>query len=604
MTEEKSLDVIWFFLKEYKISFLLLLFLGILMSVVSIINLALLYPILSISTNQTYQPDNFIFFIISVIETEFSVFFNIQDPLIASSLLFIIAAFGSFLLNALFMLISLRITTEITIDNKEKIFEKYINSDYQLFIDNKQGDIIYKISRAPQFIADVLNNLTKLFVDILISISTVFLLLSITLYGTIAFLIAGLGYYLITRYLSLKVSYLTGTGRAQANEQEIVTLNEYINGVKQITASESSDVWKTQFIKSVRNYWQYWEEDTFWLQVPPLVLYLLIFITIGTVVIIIKLFYPENFIAYLPVLGTFSLAVLTLLPKLANFGNYQMGIMSALPNLSLVRKILEDDLYSKIESGTLPFTVKKPGIIFHNVKFGYKKRESILQNISLNILSGKTTAIVGESGSGKSTMIDLLLRLYDVDSGKICIDGINIKQYNLKSFREKIGFVSQDTFIFNATIQENISFGNLYTLEDVQIATQLANAKTFIEKMPMGYNTIVGDRGLRLSGGERQRIAIARAIIRKPEVLILDEATSSLDTVSEKVVQDAIANVAKQCTTIIVAHRLSTIINADNIYVLKNGQIIESGTHVQLIELKGEYWKMYNIQSEGKGSNS
>jgi ABC-type multidrug transport system fused ATPase/permease subunit len=513
-----------------------------------------------------------------------------------------IAAVFSFLLNAVFMIISLKITTEITIDNKEKIFEKYASSDYQLFIDNKQGDIIYRISRAPQFIADVLNNLTKLFVDVLISISTLFLLFSITFYGTILFLAAGSGYYLFTRYLSLKVSYLTGTGRYQSNEQEIVTLNEYINGVKQIKASESSLLWKNQFNKSVWDYWQFWEKDTFWLQVPALLLYLLIFISIGAVVIIIKMFYPESFVAYLPVLGTFSLAVLTLLPKLANFGNYQMGIMSALPNLTLVRRILEDTSYSTIRNGTLPLTTKKPEIAFNAVKFGYQKRESILNDITLSMASGHTTAIVGESGSGKSTMIDLLLRLYDVDAGEICIDHTNIKQYDLRSLREKIGFVSQDTFIFNASIRENITFGYDYPEEDIINAAKLANAHSFIEKMPQNYDTFVGDRGLRLSGGERQRIAIARAIIRSPEILILDEATSSLDTVSEKAVQDAIANVAQKCTTVIVAHRLSTILNADMIYVLKNGKIHESGTHQELIEKKGEYWKMYMIQSKDNSS--
>jgi len=316
---------------------------------------------------------------------------------------------------------------------------------------------------------------------------------------------------------------------------------------------------------------------------------------IGLVIIVIKLYYPENFIAYLPVLGTFSLAVLTLLPRLANFGNYQMGIMSALPNLDMVRNIQLDTSYSRLTNGEIQLATKRPEIRFNEVVFGYKKEEQILKGITLEIESGKTTAIVGQSGSGKSTMIDLLLRLYDVDSGTIEIDKKNIIQYDLPSLRKKIGFVSQDTFIFNASIEENITFGDSYSTEDIKEASELANAREFIEKMPLGYGTIVGDRGMRLSGGERQRIAIARAIIRKPEILILDEATSSLDTVSEKAVQDAISNVAKKCTTIIVAHRLSTILNADRIYVLKDGKITESGTHDELLRNTGDYWRMYNI---------
>ncbi|MGA2917080.1 ABC transporter ATP-binding protein [Methanoregula sp.] len=391
---------------------------------------------------------------------------------------------------------------------------------------------------------------------------------------------------------------MSGTGRYQANEQENVILNEYINGVKQIKASGSSNFWIKQFESSVREYWNYWKEDTFWLQIPSLILYLFIFVVIGLVIIVIKLYYPENFIAYLPVLGTFSLAVLTLLPKLANFGNYQMGIMSALPNLSIVRDIQMDTSYSRIANGEIPLTAKKPGISFNTVEFGYKKQEPILRGISLTIASGKTTAIVGQSGSGKSTMIDLVLRMYDVDSGTIEIDNKNITSYDLTSLRKKIGFVSQDTFIFNASVRENITFGDSYSPGEVMEAVELANAHEFIDRMPLRYDTIVGDRGLKLSGGERQRIAIARAIIRKPEILILDEATSSLDTVSEKAVQDAISNVAKKCTTIIVAHRLSTIINADQIYLLKDGKISEAGTHEELLRNKGDYWRMYNVVTE------
>jgi ABC-type multidrug transport system fused ATPase/permease subunit len=598
MKDHESLGLIGFFLRDYKKSFIGLLLLGIVMAFFNILNLALLYPILSISTNQTYQPDNIIFTLIGFFEHTFSVVFNIQDPLITACILFIITAIVSFLLNAVFMFISLKIATDITIQNKEKIFKKYTLSDYQLFIDNKQGDIIYRISRAPQFISEVLMNLSKFFIDLLLSLSTLFLLISISLYGTVVLFVAGSGYYLFTRYLSLKVSFLTGTGRYKANELENVTLNEYINGVKQIKASESSNLWTKQFEESVREYWNYWRKDSFWLQIPALLLYLFIFVAIGLVVIIIKLYYPENFITYLPVLGTFSLAVLTLLPKLANFGNYQMGIMSSLPNLSIVRALLVDTSYAQIANGEVRLITKKPDISFNSVEFGYKKRDPVLKGITLTIASGKTTAIVGQSGSGKSTIIDLLLRLYDVDSGTIEIDHENITQYDLISLRKKIGFVSQDTFIFNASVEENITFGDSYTQEEITEAVKLANAYDFIDKMPLRYSTIVGDRGMRLSGGERQRIAIARAIIRKPEILILDEATSSLDTVSEKAVQDAIMNVAKKCTTVIVAHRLSTIINADMIYVLKNGKIIESGTHEELLINKGEFWTMYNIQSE------
>jgi len=589
-------DLLWYFLRPYKFDFLILFILGIIIAIVNTINLALLYPILSITTGQTYESGNLIFKILSLGEQSFATIFSIKDPLIASSLLFIITSFFTFIFNIIYLDISLKISTKITIENKEKIFEKYINSDYQLFVDNKQGDLIYKVTRAPQSIADVFSILTKFFCDLLLSVSVFILLLSISITGTVAVLLIGFCYYLLTKYLSLKVSYLSAKRRYEASEKENVTLNEYFNGVKQIKASESSNLWKKQFNKYSYDFWTYSKKDSFWLQVPSLILYLLIFVAIGSVIITIKLLYPANFIAYLPILGTFSLAILQMLPKLANFGGYQMGIMGALPNLQAVREMRDNKSYNNIPNGDLPFSSSKPSIFLKDIGFSYKRRDNTLQGVTLSIESGKTTAIVGPSGSGKSTIIDLILRLYDVSSGEILIDNVNIKDYDLKTLREKIGFVSQDTFIFNASIQENISFGYTYTLAEIIESAKLANAHDFIMKLPDQYNTIVGDRGQRLSGGERQRIALARAIIRKPEILILDEATSSLDNIAEKAVQEAIRNVAKKCTTLIIAHRLSTIVDADEIYVLKDGKILESGTHDELMNMNDEYCKMYTTQ--------
>jgi ATP-binding cassette subfamily B protein/subfamily B ATP-binding cassette protein MsbA len=590
--------IFWNFLKPYKIYLVLLFFIGIILASLDLINIALLYPILAISTNQTYHPDNLIYNFIFNLNSLCSTIFQIQDPLITSCVLFIVFALLSFLFGVIYTIISLKITTKITTENKKKIFSKQIAADYQYFIDHKQGDIIYKTAQAPSFIAEVFNNFAKLSVDVLLSISTVLLLVSISLKGSILVLCASVLYYTFTRYLSMNVSYLTGTGRYQASQRENVLLNEYITGVKQIKVYEVSTHWKRQFEDAIDRYWTLWRKDSFWLQVPVLLLYLLIFVTIGVVVIVIKLFYPFDFITYIPILGTFSLAILKLLPRLANFGNYQMGIMSALPNLKIVEELLEDTTYKMDNSGKIPFEMKKPDIVFDHITFGHKNREIIFEDLSLHIEAGKTTAIVGTSGSGKSTLIDLILRLYDIQKGAIFIDEINIKDYDLVSLRNKIGFVSQETFIFNASISENISFGQEFSESVIIEAAKLANAHEFIQQLPQQYETIVGDRGVKLSGGERQRIAIARAIIRKPELLILDEATSSLDNVTEKVVQDAINNVAKKCTTIIVAHRLSTVKDAEIIYVLENGRIVETGTHDDLMLNKGKYWEMYTRQVE------
>ncbi|MBI4596078.1 MAG: ATP-binding cassette domain-containing protein, partial [Candidatus Tectomicrobia bacterium] len=240
---------------------------------------------------------------------------------------------------------------------------------------------------------------------------------------------------------------------------------------------------------------------------------------------------------------------------------------------------------------------------FDNVTFAYKGRGKVLEDVSITFEKRKTTAIVGRSGSGKTTIINLLLRLFDVDKGEIRIDGLNIKQYKSASWLDKIGYVSQDTFVFNDTIKNNIAFGSQYPDEEVIRASKYANAHNFITELPDGYDTLVGDRGMKLSGGQRQRIAVARAMIRDPEILIFDEATNALDNISEAAVQKAIEEISKDHTVIVIAHRLSTIINADKIVVLGDGQVLEEGIHQELIAKGGPYTELYRSQPTFNGEH-
>lgn len=247
------------------------------------------------------------------------------------------------------------------------------------------------------------------------------------------------------------------------------------------------------------------------------------------------------------------------------------------------------------------FSVLKQGIIFDRVSLQYQEgTDFALKDVSFSIEKGKVVALVGSSGAGKSSIADLLIGLYDATEGVILVDGLNLQDYSPSSWRSHLGVVSQDTFIFNASIATNIRYG-IEEISQAQVieAAKQARAHEFISSLPLGYDTVVGERGYRLSGGQRQRIALARAILKQPEVLILDEATSALDSQSERLVQEALGKFQSNRTALIIAHRLSTIVNADEIIVLESGKLVERGNHRELLALDGLYARYWQLQSRG-----
>lgn len=588
-----SLRMIYFFIGTYKPHFLFLIVLAIFIGFFESLNVALMQPILADGLNVGYTDNMFLSFI-----SDATSIIPIQDELIRYSFVFIALAIFVFIVKLFYFYFSLKITAMIVINAKEEVFRKCMGSDYQFFVDNKQGEILYKTSTAPNNLVTMLNILTNVFVELVLSISVFILLFSISWKASILIIIGGVGYYYLTKYLSMKVHYISGKRQLESGQTEAVIINEYATGAKQIKVFETYNYWKKLYDKTIHTFWKYQRKGSFWAKVPEILLMLLLYLSIGVVVIFLKLQYPGDFAHTIPVIGTFAFAMLMLLPKLSNFGNYRMNFMNVLPSVEAVFKMIKDRTYNKIQNGTKEFATLDTGIELKKVKFSHKERDLLFKDISLKIEKDKVTALVGPSGSGKSTIVNLILRLHDADGGSVCINNIDIKDYDIFTFLRKVGFVSQDTFIYNASIAENIAFGGSYTDQEILEAAKLANADEFIQKLPEKYDTLVGDRGAKLSGGEKQRLAIARAMIRKPEILLLDEATSSLDNISENIVQKAINRVSKNCTTFIIAHRLSTIQNAEMIYVLDEGKIVENGSHKELLEKKGKYWELYNIQKE------
>jgi ATP-binding cassette subfamily B protein/subfamily B ATP-binding cassette protein MsbA len=268
--------------------------------------------------------------------------------------------------------------------------------------------------------------------------------------------------------------------------------------------------------------------------------------------------------------------------------------------LKRLNNILREEDKEFVSNTGLPFHTFNHEIHFNDVGLRYpKSTREVIQGVSFTIPRGKTVALVGSSGAGKSSLLDLLLRLYEPVQGEILVDGVPLQKIDINEWRSKIGVVTQDIFIFNDTIEANILFGSLEaSKEEVIDAAKAAGAHQFIQNLPEGYHTAVGERGYRLSGGERQRIALARALIRKPCLLILDEATSSLDTHSEKIIQETLHHLKHRVSMLIVAHRLSTIVHADQIYVVEKGKIIESGVHQELVKMQGRYAYLWRLQSE------
>ena len=296
---------------------------------------------------------------------------------------------------------------------------------------------------------------------------------------------------------------------------------------------------------------------------------------------------------------TFLLVLLRTIPIVRQLNAIRARLSNLYGSFDNIKQLLRTDDKPYFKNGHIQFTQLKQGIEFKDVDFAYNADEIVLQQISLTIPRGKTVALVGGSGAGKSTLADLIPRFYDPIHGKILIDGVELQQFNINSLRRKLAVVSQSTFIFNASVRDNIAYAMAEADEDAIIeAARLANALEFIQNMPQGFDTPLGDRGLRLSGGQRQRIAIARALLRNPEILILDEATSALDSVSERLIQESIEKLAVGRTVIAIAHRLSTIMRADQVVVLEQGRIVEQGTYQQLLDRRGQLWRYHQMQHE------
>jgi subfamily B ATP-binding cassette protein MsbA len=431
--------------------------------------------------------------------------------------------------------------------------------------------------------------LMSVYITVLIMVSWE---LSLLVLGCFALLSAGLT-------LMMRRIRTSGAKETTAASEFTSMITEFISGIRTVTAFNRQPYERDRLFDATNTFKQaVIETGSRGLFVKPFSQAIVGTLLVVTIVLAVQFCVLPGRID-LALLLAFLLALFRLMPIVHQLNGSRGDWASIRAVLSSVAQMLRTKDKPYLEEGTRVAPPLSSTVVFENVSFAYEEDRPVLNDINIEIKRGQTTAIVGSSGSGKSTLVDLIPRFYDPVEGRVLWDGTDLRKYTTRSLRERISIVSQSTFIFNESVADNIAYGALNAnMDDIREAAHHANALEFIEEMDEGFDTILGDRGVRLSGGQRQRIAIARAILRDPEFLILDEATSSLDSVSERLVQKSLEQLMASCTVVAVAHRLSTIENADWVVVLEEGRVVEQGTYADLLRRRGHLWNYHSLQFE------
>ena len=489
------------------------------------------------------------------------------------------------------------VTETIKRDIKIDVYSHLQKLPMSYFKRNKLGDVMARLSGDSATLGRIGFIIFDMFKEFLTVVALTFRMFQV---DYILALVALIVMPLIISTVKKYTKKIRKSGRIRQDTSGAVTafIQETLSGIFVIKAFNNSDemiekykvISKDEFEKSYKS-------TKIKAKVSPInevittIMVLLVASYGGYQIIVLKSMTAGDLISFVTALGLMSQPLKRLISK-------NNDLQEALPSADRVIEILDVPLEQDYFGEEKELKSEIKDIKFENLSFHYDDSpELILKNINLNVKAGEVIALVGKSGSGKTTLVNLIPRFYEVTEGAIKVNGIDIKNIFLKKYRDYIGIVPQESFLFSGSISENIAFGkNGVTEDEIINAAKMANAYDFIMELPNKFETEVGERGVLLSGGQKQRIAIARALIQNPEIMILDEATSALDTESERLVQDALDKLMVNRTTFVIAHRLSTIINADKIVVMENGEIKEIGTHQELLEFKGLYKHFYEIQ--------
>lgn len=485
---------------------------------------------------------------------------------------------------------------------RKRIFKQFQSFSLSYYTQKRSGELINTFSAEVSHLSfafnELINFITKSCVILAYTCAMFVISWQLTLVTVLLFsLLAAAASNWIRRVRQASFEMSSAGGELAAKT------TEFIGGIRTVQAFWTQEFESKRFYEIAQKFANAWlKASTISGLLQPLIEALATTILVAMILVAVSTLISSGILNVVSLLA-FLFALFRLLPIIAHM-NSSWGLIAMNSGaLRAVEELLRTDNKAYLTDGTKNFPGLKQAIELVNLDFGYDNNQLVLHDINLTIERGQTVALVGASGSGKTTLADLLVRFYDPIRGKILIDKVDLREYSLGSLRNNIAVVSQDTFIFNTSVRENIGYG-LENIDDEAIfkAAKGANASEFIAELPQGFDTKLGDRGVRLSGGQRQRIAIARALLRNPEILILDEATSALDSVSERLVQQSLEKLAYGRTAIAIAHRLSTIFKADKVIVLEHGRIVEQGGYQELLNRKGKLWKYHQTQHQFNGN--
>ncbi len=495
------------------------------------------------------------------------------------------------------ILVSSRLSQLLVNAMRKEGLKLLLDVDIDFYSKSKVGDTINQISHEVGRASGAIRTVISIFTVVLTIIVFIVILISISWQLTI---VSTCLFLLVTLSNQFFIREAKKLGKILSDKSSLYStaLLEILMGIRLIkaVANEAREYQRLATLIEDREKAEF-RSQVYFAAIAPIneisgVLAILGIVAVG------KVFFSNQIDSLSTLLLTYLFLLFRLLPFVGQLNSSRSGLANAIPSAEIIANFLNRQSKPFMADGHLGYEKIREGIRFKDLTFAYPDHtDLVLDHVNLWIPKGTTLALVGSSGAGKSTLADLLPRFYDPLSGAITLDGKDLREYNLRSLRRAMGIVSQDTFLFNDSVRNNIAYSRDWaSLQEVVEAAKRANAYEFIIQLPDGFDTQVGDRGVMLSGGQRQRLAIARALLRDPDILILDEATSALDTVSERLVQQALEELCRDRTTIVIAHRLSTIQKADQIAVLDRGKIVEVGNHEELLEKGGYYTQLYAMQ--------